>query len=178
MVTPTQKTLSVSGEHDLLEEVERLQRIEQAEREQVGTARFIKVPHPYFYHRSSKVQCYGMEEIDGINLQQGTEGEYDPELGKQLREVFGNISFEDIAQEVEHFFDAMHSVCLHGDVKPANLMVSKEGIFYVIDFGQSVHANTIYDKNQAAFENLKDEEKKNAKNAIRFFLDALRKNDN
>ena len=174
LVTPTEKTLSVSGEHDLIREVERIQKIEQAEMAAVNPTHFIRVPHPYFYYRSGKIQCYGMEEIHGIDLDdRNNELSQKPELKARFQEMLSNVDRQELMDEIDRFFDTMHEICLHGDVKPANIMVSMTGQFYVIDFGQSVLANNIDEKSGPAFENLKDEEKLNAKQAIRTFLDGL-----
>ena len=174
LVTPTYKTLSVSGEHDLIREVERIQKIEEAEMASVDPTQLIRVPHPYFYYRNDKIQCYGMEEIHGIDLDdRNNELSQRPELKERYRETLAGLDREALMAEVDRFFDTMHVICLHGDVKPANIMVSATGQFYVIDFGQSVLANDIDEKSGPAFENLKDEEKLNAKQAIRSFLDGL-----
>lgn len=173
LVSPTEKTLSVSGEHDLIAEIEQLQRIEAAEIEALGKDSLIRVPHPYFYYSKGKRQCYGMELIDGINMERGMSGEYDEALKEELRATFADLDRAELMRQVDLFFDTVHPICLHGDVKPRNLMVSREGTFYVIDFGQSVLATNINDKQQEASEELKDAEKKNAKEAIGFFLSEL-----
>jgi tRNA A-37 threonylcarbamoyl transferase component Bud32 len=175
LVSPTEKTLSVTGEHDLIREVERIQKIEAAEKQDAESTKHIRVPHPYFYYRNGKIQCYGMEEIDGVNLEQGTSDCYhDSKVKDDIRSALAGLDREALMIEVDRFFDAMHTVCLHGDIKPANMMVSRTGQFYVIDFGQSVLANDIDEKSQDAFENLKDDEKKSAKLAVRYFLDSLK----
>lgn len=173
LLTPTEKTLSVSGEHDLILEVERIRDIERAEDQVAGKVPHLRVPHPYFYHKNRKIQCYGMELVDGINLEEGIEGKYDEGLQASLREKLSGIDREALFEEVEYFFDAMHTVCLHGDMKPANMMISKEGRFYVIDFGQSVLMNDVPDKAQEALSVLKEDDKKNARAALTQFLNAL-----
>lgn len=173
LVTPTEKTLSASGEHDMIVEVEQLQAIEKAEREALGDRAHIRVPHPYFHYQKGKLQCYGMELIDGINLDQGLSGAYDPALKTQFSAYFASINRDALMREVDLFFDTMHSICIHGDIKPRNLMISQEGQFFVIDFGQSLLQTKVDEKSAPAFEELKAEEKRNAKDVIRFFLDTL-----
>lgn len=173
LLTPTEKTLSVSGEHDLIREVERVHAIEEAEHEIHADDLRIRVPHPYFYYKNEKIQCYGMEYIDGITLEQGMKGDYDPAFKEALLQNLQALDREVLFGEVDLFFDAVHHVCLHGDIKPANIMVSREGKFYVIDFGQSILAHEISDKDAWAFEMLKEDEKKGTKDSIRFFLNAL-----
>jgi serine/threonine protein kinase len=176
LVTPTSKTLSASGEHDLIEEVGQLQKIEEAESSQHEQMQYMRVPHPYFYYQKGKTQCYAMEVIDGINLLEGMENRYPAGLSKEeMRDSLKDLDQEILMSEVDQFLDTMHTICIHGDVKPANFMVSREGKFYMIDFGQSTLAINVDEKSGPAFENLKDEEKKNAKQAIRYFLDALKR---
>ena len=175
LVTPTEKTLSVSGEHDLILELEQLQKIERAELEQNGPDSRIRVPHPYFFYRKGKIQCYAMELIDGINLEQGRNNSYSSEIRDELRMAFKDVDRKELFAQLGAFFDTMHSFCVHGDVKPRNLMVSRDGHVYVIDFGQSLLANRVTEKSADAFGEIKDMEKKQAKGAVRFFLDALYK---
>ena len=61
-------TLSASAEHDMLHEMERIQIIEEMERNM--SFKYFRVPHPYFHHQTEHIQCYGMELIDGANLQE------------------------------------------------------------------------------------------------------------
>jgi len=173
LVTPTAKTLSVSGEHDLIREVERVRAIELAEKEQESKVPHVRVPHPYFYYKKGKIQCYGMERIDGIDLEQGINGTVDEETRAELRTALAGIDRHALMQELDLFFDTMHEICIHGDMKPANIMVNKEGRFYVIDFGQSTLVNDVDDKSRDALEVLKGDDKENAQRSIRQFLDAL-----
>jgi RIO-like serine/threonine protein kinase len=64
----------------------------------------------------------------------------------------------------------MHTVCLHGDIKPANLMVSRDGRIMPIDLGQAVLTNNISEADYESFENLKEDEKKKAKLVLAIFL--------
>ncbi len=166
LVSPNEKTLSASGEHDMILEVEKFQAIERAEILANGADLRVRVPHPYFYYQKGKFQCYGMEEIDGINLEQGREGRYDAALGDDMR-----TSLKDIDRDA---LTVLHRAgLLHGDIKPRNLMMSREGILYVIDLGQSLLATHVNESSVESFENLKDAEKRNTKDAVRFFLTKL-----
>lgn len=173
LVTPTEKTLSVSGEHDLILEVERVRAIELAEKRHESKVPHIRVPHPYFYYKKGKTQCYGMELIDGIDLEEGISGTVDEEVRAELRTALAGIDRQALMEELALFFSTMHEICIHGDVKPANIMVTKEGRFYVIDFGQSTLTNDIIDKDRDAFEVLKEDDIENAQRSVRQFLGAL-----
>lgn len=173
LVTPNSKTLSASGEHDMVVEVEQMQAIEQAEIEANGTDTRVRVPHPYFHYRKGKIQCYGMERIDGVNLEQGAAGRFDSDFKDALRSALKDVKRDTFMNDIDRFFDTMHSICLHGDIKPRNLMISRDGTLYIIDFGQSVLATHVDEKSQSAFEELKEMEKRSTKDALRFFLDRL-----
>lgn len=174
LVTPTATTLTVDAEHDLLEEVERMERIERVEAEKGVSEPRLKVPHPYFYYKKGRTQCYGMEEVNGIDLARFREGKYPPNMRAELREAFKDMDIESIKREADAFLDAMHTICLHGDIKPANVMVSTDGKFYLIDFGQSRLPSDIDEKSQEAFENLKDEEKRGTKFLLAEFLKEIK----
>lgn len=173
LVSPNSKTLSASGEHDMIAEVEQMQAIERAEIEAIGKDARVRVPHPYFYYQKGKTQCYGMELIDGVNLEQGISGSLQADAKETYRKAFAGVDREALYAEIETFFDTMHAICIHGDIKPRNLMASKDGHIYVIDFGQAVLATAVDEKSQAAFEELKEAEKRSTKDAVRFFLDGL-----
>jgi serine/threonine protein kinase len=72
--------------------------------------------------------------------------------------------------EVEAFASAMHEVCLHGDIKPSNLMADERGDIYLIDFGQSVDMNLMSEKTREQFENLQTLERHQLTSAIRTLL--------
>lgn len=174
LVSPTQKTLSVSGEHDLLAELEQLKKIEEVEREALGMHSRLRVPHPYFYYRKGKTQCYAMELIDGFNLEQAVDEDMRPDQKEALRSALENLDEEALMEEIDVFFSTMHSICLHGDTKPRNIMVSNTGQFYIIDFGQSVLATSVDERSGPAFDQLKEDEKSNAKNIVKRFLKTIR----
>lgn len=173
VITPTEKTLSASGEHEVLREVELLTQLEKLENEEKVDTTIIRVPHPYFHHKTNTIQCYGMELVDGANLQEGLDDTMSPELKLQLQTVFANREKEAITNEVEKCLNAVHKHCLHGDMKPRNLMVDKNGTFFIIDFGQAVLNINISEKQLEQIENLREEEIKATKLAITLFLNKL-----
>lgn len=168
LLTPTAKTLSAAAEHDMLREVERMSNIEEIEHHE-GIER-IRVPHPYLHHKNELIQCYGMEFIDGADLRQIIEGDVSDELMSTFEQLIDRDSEIEIQKEFERFLTAMHTYCLHGDIKPANIMVDKRGQFYLIDFGQSVLVNDIDDTGRSQLDNLKELELEQVQTAIRLFV--------
>lgn len=171
LITPTAKTLSASAEHDMLHEVERIQEIETLEKD--VDLRHIKVPHPYFHHKNEKIQCYGMELVDGHNLQDVLDGMITAEMQESIQGSLRNISQESLITEMETFFSRMHTYCIHGDVKPRNIMIDRDGTLYVIDFGQSVLATDISENAMEQFNNLKEDEIRNVKTILRMLYRKL-----
>lgn len=171
LLTPTEKTLSASAEHDMLHEVERIQIIEKLEE---GTeTEHIKVPHPYLHHKSEKLQCYAMELVEGATLQDVLDGYINVDLHTSLKESLSHISEEVILREVEVFLKKMHEYCLHGDIKPRNIMINKDGTFYIIDFGQSILLTDISEDGMEQLQNLKEDEIKNSKTIVRMLYKKL-----
>jgi len=171
LVSPTAKTLSASAEHDMLREVERIQMIEDLELQ--AHVDLIRVPHPYFHHKSEKIQCYGMELVDGVTLAEDMSQDMQRELQTKLRIALADVPEEKIYKEVDKFFTQMHTYCLHGDIKPANIMIGSTGTLYIIDFGQSVLMHDVPEKAREQIENLKENEVVETKMAIRHFLRTL-----
>ncbi len=163
LLAPTAKTLSVDAEHDMLREVETITQIEAAENRR-GVGKHMGVPHPYFFYKRGKFQCYGMEEVQGVTLEAilteaPSQIQLQDTILAALRERFSTEeSRQELWQEIEDFVNAMHEVCLHGDVKDKNIMVDAKGRFYLIDFGQSVSMDVMSEKTRGQFDELRDEE--------------------
>jgi hypothetical protein len=170
LLTPGVGTISASAEHDIVREVDRISTIES---QTAGRFKFMKVPHPYFRHKNRNTQCYGMELIDGITLKKALDDEMSPTIAHELQNVFQNVKAEVIYAELESFFKTIHSYCLHGDIKPANIMVDRNGCFFIIDFGQSTLIQTIPEEGRDQLDDLKEDEFGKAKLAIQFFLKKL-----
>lgn len=173
LVSPNSKTLSASAEHDMIREVERIKHIEEIERD--SSFEYLHVPHPYFHHKNKDIQCYGMEMVDGITLEEGLLQSASGNLDSSILEAVAGVDQRKLEQEFETFLGKMHEYCLHGDIKPKNIMVSRTGQFYLIDFGQSVLVNDITEKAQGQLEVLKDEEIKLTKYIVGSFLQNARK---
>ncbi|MEK7639049.1 MAG: AarF/UbiB family protein [Patescibacteria group bacterium] len=168
LVSPTEKTLSAAAEHDMLREVERIKKIEEIEEE--NHLAYIRVPHPYFHHKTSKIQCYGMELVNGVTLDTDIAATSAVTDLDNLTQHLCEIPLEHIEAEIESFITKMHEYCLHGDIKPKNIMVNDQGKFYLIDFGQSILISDVSEKELPQVEELKDEEVRVTKSIIRNFI--------
>lgn len=170
VVSPNEKTLSASGEHEVLREVELLMSLERLEKEQRVDTDVIRVPHPVFHHKTKRIQCYGMERVQGVNLLEIIDR--DDKFTDELRESIINSPLakrtrKEIFAEVDKLYAAIHSYCLHGDIKPKNIMVDENGTFFIIDFGQAVmNTDVPNEKAMDQIENLRDDEIAHTKIAI------------
>lgn len=162
--TPTPKTLSASAEHDMIIEVERIKAIEELEKN--ADLQHISVPHPLFHHQDSAVECYGMQFIDGYDLSFDLNRLPQNDHSEKILQSLAQLDLTEIYEEIERFFRRMHEYCLHGDIKPANIMFDSNGRFYIIDFGQSVLATDIPDKAQDQLYTLREDEVKVSKECI------------
>jgi tRNA A-37 threonylcarbamoyl transferase component Bud32 len=177
VVTPTKKTLSASGEHDVIREVERIEDIEKIELSAKNSSKYIRVPHPYFHHRNESIQCYGMELVCGTDVKHILDGNVRPSIIDDLQNSpLLNVDQRELSEQIDNFFNTMHEYCLHGDIKPANIMIGTNGMIYIIDFGQSILKNEITEKALDQFEELKKDEAEQTKTIVMMALDILRKN--
>ena len=179
VITPTAKTITAEQEHGVIKEVERMRMVEAAEKAFPRRSKYIRVPHPILYHSTEHINLYGMECIDGITLEQaGQEGMLHQDMKEALRNSqLMTVPKEELDGYIERFFDTMHQLCLHGDIKPKNIMVNREGVLYVIDFGQSVMVHNIPGKAVEALENLKSDEISQTKSAVHTLLHKIRTPD-
>ncbi len=172
VVTPTEKTITAEQEHNVIKEVERMRMIEAVEIIHERRSKYIRVPHPYLYHTTESLQLYGMELIDGVTLEQAcAEGTLPSDMKEALQKSqLTTVPEEELNGYIKRFFETMHQYCLHGDIKPRNIMVSREGILYVIDFGQSVMIHNIPAGAEEQLENLKEDEIRQTQLAVRQML--------
>ena len=163
LLTPTSKTLTIDAEHDMLEEVERITKIEEAEgRRGIGSR--IRVPHPYFYFKRGKLQCYGMQEVQGVTFEtllheKSTNIDEQDAILEAVRNRYASKESQaELFKEVDAFIEAMHEVCLHGDLKAKNLMIDTDGTIYLIDFGQSIATGVMTEETSSQFTDLSEQE--------------------
>ncbi|MCA9360670.1 hypothetical protein H6789_02525 [Candidatus Nomurabacteria bacterium] len=168
LMTPTAKTLSASAEYDMIKEVERIHEIEVIE--ESAHLKQIGVPHPYFHHRNSRIQCYGMQLINGSDLEVAIDDMKDNRFSSEIAEIVSHLDVDELMSEVDIFFKKMHTYCLHGDIKPKNIMVDETGKFFIIDFGQSLLVNDMTESTRDQFENIMEDEIKKSKEILRGFI--------
>ncbi len=173
LLTPNPKTIPAIAEHNVLQEVERIETIEKIEEQ--AHVDIIRVPHPYFHHQSDHIQCYGMELVTGATLRMILDNNLSEEMFIQLKDSIQGISEEKLYEQVEIFFSHMHTYCLHGDIKPGNIMLGANGKFYVIDFGQSILVNSIPEEGRDELDDKKDNEVQRTIISIRRALKKLAK---
>lgn len=97
----------------------------------------VRTPVPYFVRiHPSEGHSYGMERIDGKSLSQILER---PADNLELIKMLKTLNREQVKQNLLKYVTAMHETfkITHGDLFQRNLMVDREGNFYVIDFGKA-----------------------------------------
>jgi tRNA A-37 threonylcarbamoyl transferase component Bud32 len=168
LLTPTPKTLSASAEHDMLREVERINAVEQLEMD--ANLSYMRVPHPFLHHKTDQIQCYGMQLIDGYDLEDVMdEIKYD-RLSSDFINNVQSIDQDVLLNEIDTFFNKMHTYCIHADIKPKNIMVDQAGKFYIIDFGQSILSGDMTEQTRDQYETIKSDEIALTKETIRGFI--------
>lgn len=174
VVTPTSKTITAEQEHNVIKEVERMRKVEEMETKHERRSNHIRVPHTYLHHKSERLQCYGMERINGMTLEQSVSSHVPEEFLRSLKNSpLVQVSEDELMGYVQRFFETMHEYCLHGDMKPGNIMVSETGMLYIIDFGQSISLVNVPGGAEDQLSNLQDEEIKIAQQSIRALLRKL-----
>lgn len=176
VVTPTPTTLTAEQEHNATLEIERLKVVEKAELIYPKRSKYIRVPHPYFFLHTKEIDSYGMEFIDGYTMEQIANDLAPQEYLIQIsKSPLASLPENERNGYIERFFETMHQICLHGDIKLRNIMLSREGVIYVIDFGQSVMMHNIPGGNNERVENLKSDEVKSVQIMVRNILQKAQK---
>lgn len=99
------------------------------------TVEDVRVPDLFFYHMSNFGTCFGMEKIEGKSINLITEN---PECIDYLS-VLQAQDMNDVLRRMKKFISKMHSEkkLVHRDLTARNIMVDKNGKWYVIDFGRA-----------------------------------------
>ncbi len=95
----------------------------------------IRTPTPYFENTNGE-HLYGMERIMGNTLVQIMEK---PEKNVELVNLARTLDRETVLNNLISYVKEMHDKfkITHGDLEVINIMLGKDGNFYVIDFGRS-----------------------------------------
>lgn len=95
----------------------------------------VRAPFPYFYHSSDSGTCFGMEKIQGLSFSRIIENP----AAVQFLNVIRKQDEKDVVGRYRNYVKALHSDAkkVHRDLTPRNLMVDKDGNWFVIDFGRA-----------------------------------------
>lgn len=101
------------------------------------TTERVRTPHPYFIRiHPSEGHSYGMERIDGENLSRILERPHENvELIQLLKNLDRDIIEKDLLEYIKTLHENFHVT--HNDLFQRNIMVDKNGQFYIIDFGKA-----------------------------------------
>lgn len=97
----------------------------------------IRAPQPYFIRiHPSEGHSYGMEKIHGKSLSQVLER---PAENSALVEMLKKVDQEQVKAQLIEYIKALHTdfKVTHGDLFLRNIMLDREGNFYIIDFGKA-----------------------------------------
>ncbi|MDQ5962407.1 MAG: kinase 2 [Patescibacteria group bacterium] len=108
----------------------------------------VRVPKPVFVRvHPSEGHSYGMERVNGESLSVILEK---PSNHQELIAVAKSVDRENVIQSVLGFVKEMHKKkIIHGDLFQRNVMIDREGNFFVIDFGKASHEEIGEDKEDA-----------------------------
>lgn len=95
----------------------------------------VRVPNLLFYHTSDFGTCFGMEKIDGKSINLITEK---PESIDYL-DVIKKQDMKEVISRIKNFILQMHKEkkIVHRDLTSRNIMVDRNGDWYIIDFGRA-----------------------------------------
>jgi tRNA A-37 threonylcarbamoyl transferase component Bud32 len=94
----------------------------------------IRIPKVYFKH-TLDLSCFGMERIDGMSLDQIIANPHDCDFLEKIKEQ----DMTEVIGKMKKFIETMHKdmKLVHRDLLERNIMVDREGNWYVIDFGKA-----------------------------------------
>lgn len=99
------------------------------------TAEGIHVPSVYFEHMSDGISCFGMEAIDGKSLDKIIADPHSCEFLEEIKKQ----DMKEVLRRMKKFVEKMHEEMklVHRDFATRNIMIDKNGTWYVIDFGKA-----------------------------------------
>lgn len=106
----------------------------------------LKVPqaHAVAVHNEADKSFFTMETIDGITLQEmidtaSKRKEMFNQSGISESQVIDILSDKSLQGKMKRDLETIHKHgILHGDIHPRNIMMSRDGTFYLIDFGNAM----------------------------------------
>ncbi len=95
----------------------------------------IRIPRVYFQHMSENVTCFGMETVDGMSLDKIIENPHDC----SFLELLQKQDMAEVLRKMKVFLTKLQEEkkIVHRDLATRNIMVDKNGTWYVIDFGKA-----------------------------------------
>jgi tRNA A-37 threonylcarbamoyl transferase component Bud32 len=95
----------------------------------------IRVPQVYFEHMSDHITCFGMETIDGKSIDQIIARPDDCDFIEEIKKQ----DMKEVLRRMKLFIERMHEEIkiVHRDFATRNIMVDRQGNWYVIDFGKA-----------------------------------------
>jgi tRNA A-37 threonylcarbamoyl transferase component Bud32 len=126
----------------------------------------VRAPDSYFYHMSDFGTCFGMEKVDGLSLDRIIER---PNTVDFL-DVILSQNPDDVVKRLRNYVSRMHhdKKIVHRDFTPRNIMVDRQGNWFVIDFGRGKRIELGEDSTE-----LEKTDLANAENAIRQLYEKL-----
>lgn len=95
----------------------------------------IRIPKIHFRYMSENVVCFGMEKVDGMSLDKII----NDRDSCDFLEVITRQDKSKVLHAMKSFISKMHDdmKVVHRDLAPRNIMVDRNGVWYVIDFGKA-----------------------------------------
>lgn len=95
----------------------------------------IRVPNLLFYHMSDFGTCFGMEKIDGKSINIITDSPDSIDYLDVIKKQDMNV----VLLRMRNFITKMHEEkkLVHRDLTARNIMVDRNGDWYIIDFGRA-----------------------------------------
>jgi tRNA A-37 threonylcarbamoyl transferase component Bud32 len=107
----------------------------------------IRTPIPAFLRiHPSKGHAYGMEKVNGKSLSQILEK---PDENEGLINIVHEMDKNEVLTAMKAYIEKMHDMKItHNDLFMRNIMLDRDGNFFVIDFGKAKHEDLGEDREE------------------------------